>query len=138
MTLTGPRHSDSMWVKLDTTGDFKIYNEYNPTKPYVVFSEMQSRSPGMNVCKGSIKTGETCGVIAEVGVTVNSHPEYGTLYDQVKATFTADKGDSGAPVYYDPLDVWIRNWCYNTYGRPCKDVYGVLWEGLELIDTTVQ
>ncbi len=80
----------------------------------------------MYVCKGGITTGETCGQIALVGETV-PHPEYNTLYDQVKATYSSDEGDSGAPVYYDPLDTWIRNWCLETYGVACKDIYGVHW-----------
>jgi len=123
---SGARFSDSMWVVLATNAAYKIYNEWNPSISYVVFSEMQSQTPGMYVCKGGITTGETCGQIALVGEDV-PHPEYNTLYDQVKATYSSDQGDSGAPVYYDPLDTWIRNWCFETYGVACKDIYGIHW-----------
>ncbi len=122
---SGPRYSDSMWVEI-VYGDsaFKIFNEYDPSKHFPVFSEMHSQSVGMYVCKGGIATGETCGWIEYVNMDCQSD-EYGTLYDQVLASYTENKGDSGAPVYYDPLDTWIRNWCVENYGVVCKDLYGV-------------
>ncbi len=125
----GPRYSDTIWVRLDTSGNFEIYNEANPTSHYVVFGEMQSQSAGMYVCKGGKATGETCGTIVQVNVTVDDHPKYGTLYGQVKATYSRAGGDSGGPVYYYTLDGWIQNWCHSTYGRPCVDVYGIHWGG---------
>ncbi len=68
-------------------------------------------------------TGETCW-IEYINMDCQSD-EYGTLYDQVLASYTENKGDSGAPVYHDLLDTWIRNWCVKNYGVVCKDLYGV-------------
>jgi len=80
----------------------------------------------MYVCKGGITTGETCGLIEKVNFIIEADwPEYGTLYDQVLATYTRGGGDSGGPVYYDPLDTWIRNWCVERYGIKCVDIYGI-------------
>lgn len=71
---------------------------------------MQAQSDGMYVCKGGITTRETCGWIADTDYDISrGWPEYGTLYDQVLATYRRANGDSGGPAYYDPLDTWIRN-----------------------------
>lgn len=121
----GSRSSDSMWVEIyDSSYDFEIYNQYDPSNHYPVFSGMQSQSTGMYVCQGGFETGEACGEIAEVNVDV-THPEYGTLYDQVLATYNRAGGDSGAPIYYEPLDSWIRDYCVDTYGVTCQDIYGI-------------
>ncbi|MBO8181061.1 MAG: hypothetical protein H0Z19_11440 [Archaeoglobus sp.] len=87
---------------------------------------MHDQSRGMHICKGGITTGETCGLIEKVNFIIEADwPEYGTLYDQVLATYTRGGGDSGGPVYYDPLDTWIRNWCVERYGIKCVDIYGI-------------
>ncbi len=123
----GPRYSDAIFVENPIVNSkFRIFNEHNPSKHYPVFSEMQAQSKGMYVCKGGITTGETCGRIERVNFKiVGGWPEYGTLYDQVLATYTRGSGDSGGPVYYDPLDTWVRNWCIDRYGIKCVDIYGI-------------
>ncbi|WP_202320801.1 S1 family peptidase [Archaeoglobus neptunius] len=123
----GPRYSDAVFVENPIVNSiFRIFNEHNPSKHYPVFSEMQAQSEGMYVCKGGITTGETCGWIEEVGYDIiGTYPEYGTIYDQVLATYVSKEGDSGGPVYYDPLDTWIRNWCIDRYGVKCVDIYGI-------------
>ncbi len=110
-----------MWVEIIYGNSaFKIFNEYDPSKHFPVFSEMHSQSVGLYVCKGGIATGETCGWIECVNMDCQSD-EYGTLYDQVLAPYTENKGDSGVQVYHDPLDTWIRNWRVKNYGVVCKD-----------------
>lgn len=123
----GPRYSDSLFVEiLLGTSDFRVFNELNPYNNYPVFSEMQTQSRGMYVCKGGITTGETCGRIERVNFNITGQwPEYGTLYAQILATYARGSGDSGGPVYYDPLDTWIRTWCVNRYGVKCVDIYGI-------------
>lgn len=123
----GPRYSDAMFVEIIFgSSTFKIFNEHNPSKHYPVFSEMQAQSEGMYVCNGGDTTGETCGWIEEVGYDIiGTYPEYGTVYDQVLATYVSKEGDSGGPVYHDPLDTWIRNWCVDRYGVKCVDIYGI-------------
>lgn len=119
--------SDSAWIRIEgASSSFRIYNQYNTANHYPVFSKMYSQTVGMRVCKGGISTGETCGTISAVGKTVPS--PIGTFVNQVEMDgISCTYGDSGAPVYYDPLDSWVVSWCYNTYGQNCKDIYGVFW-----------
>jgi streptogrisin C len=54
---------------------------------------------GEAACKSGITTGVTCGKISSVDTTI-SYPKGPTLYQQRTATFYAQPGDSGAPVFY--------------------------------------
>jgi hypothetical protein len=121
------RNSDSAWVRIEgVSSDFRIYNQYNTANHYSVFSKMYSQTEGMRVCKGGITTGETCGVIVDADYDNLPVPIYGWLDNQIEATFRSSQGDSGAAVYYSPLDSWVVNWCISTYGVTCKDIYGVV------------
>jgi len=68
---------------------------------------------GDTVYKSGITTGLTMGEVVECCIEV-SHPVFGELYCQYMATFDAEPGDSGAPVY----------WWDGGYGHYIE---GILW-----------
>ena len=87
------KYSDAIFVETPIVNSvFKIFNEHNSTKHYPVFGEMPTQFEGMYVCKGGITTGETCGWVKKVGYSIDNWPEYGTLYDQVLATYNRGEG----------------------------------------------
>ncbi|MEU3343331.1 S1 family peptidase [Streptomyces sp. NPDC006668] len=68
-----------------------------------VIEAIQEPLTGVTVCKDGSTTGETCGQIKRVGVTIITDNEgVNTLVKgQVRADLCSQGGDSGAPIYMD-------------------------------------
>jgi len=110
---SGPRWSDALWVPVSRSIVYQIFKDGGPPQ-YSVDGEVMSwnQRKDENICKGGISTGETCGRIT-LTCEDAPHPEYGTLYCQYYADFSAASGDSGSPVY-------------QKHGASTQ-LYGLLW-----------
>lgn len=103
----GGTYSDSAFVKYSNVyWIIYITGEHGPLNNGLIVGH---RDPAKSdtVHMSGITSGLVDGVVKYTGVRVINDPVYGTLYDQMLATYPSAGGDSGAPVFY-LWDFWLK------------------------------
>lgn len=93
---SGPRYSDAAFVAVNSTTEIKgaIY-----TATDVGGIIRSNNTPeGMLIRMHGMNSGIEAGEIITTHQTITDSPTYGTLWDQVRATYSSQSGDSGATV----------------------------------------
>lgn len=118
---SGSRYSDAAYVPVnDDKVKGQIYSNY------YIYGRLNSQyqAVGMDVSMHGAVSGKMNGKIDSKYYDYTNHPKYGTVYDQILATYKSKSGDSGAPITNSYSDVGE----YIIYGIHSGSVYSVISE----------